>query len=168
VDRPGYKPVGNVLSSFFEENLSAKAGKVSEFFKSWRGIAGERLSSHSRIAEVENCIVIVEADHPSWIQLLQMRQEEMLSAIERGWPELGIRGIAFRLRRDAPAGKPDSPEASGSRMNPARRPVVETEEESPPREKPRREDAPIKDTRLAQAIDKLKQTIAEQRKPKKN
>lgn len=172
MDRPGYKPVGNVLSSFFEENLSAKAGKVNEFFKSWRGIAGERLSSHSRIAEVESGIVIVEADHPSWIQLLQMRQEEMLSAIERGWPELGVRGIAFRLRRDAPSGKPgaaESPataESPASAMNPARRPVEEAEGESAP-ERPLRENAPIKDSRLAQAIDKLKQTIAEQRKPKK-
>ena len=168
MDRPGYKPAGNILSSFFEENLSAKAGKVSEFFKSWRGIAGERLSSHSRIAEVENGIVIVEADHPSWIQLLQMRQEEMLGAIERGWPELAIRGIAFRLRRDAPAGKPGAQGASAQPHNPARRPVVESEDETPQREKPPRERAPIKDSRLARALDKLKETIAEQRKPKKN
>jgi hypothetical protein len=163
VDKPTYKPIGNVLSSFFEENLSAKAGKVSEFFKSWRNIAGERLSSHSRVVEVENGIVIVEAEHPSWIQLLQMRQEEMLCAIEKGWPELAVKGIAFRLRGDAPkrsSAGPFSPE----------RPVIRDEEgpaETAAQGETPAEKAPIKDVRLAHAIDKLKETIASQRKPKK-
>ncbi len=160
MDKPSYEPIGSILSSFFEEKLSAKAGKVNEFFKSWRSIAGERLASHSRVAEVENGIVIVEADHPSWIQLLQMRQEEMLAAIERGWPELSVRGIAFRLRRDGPQRAADAaPEA------PPRRPPAETEEEA--RSAAPRKDAPVKDARLSKALEKLKETIAERRKPGK-
>lgn len=154
MDRPTYKPAGSVLSAFLDENLSAKAGKVSSFFKSWRAIAGDRLSSHSRVAEVENGIVIVEADHPSWIQLLQMRQEEMLASIRKGWPELSVRGIAFRLRKDAPPGSAPPPEVPRAE----REPEDETE---PAPEAPRRPTGPIKDARLSQAIEKLKKSIRE-------
>ncbi len=91
------RAASDVLASFMDRDLADKAERASGFFRSWKQVVGERLSAHSRVAEVERGIVIVEADHPSWIQLLQMRQEEILSAIKRDWPELKVRAVAFRL-----------------------------------------------------------------------
>ncbi len=120
------------------------------------------------MAEVENGIVIVEADHPSWIQLLQMRQEEMLVAIRKGWPELSVRGIAFRLRKDAPPGS--SPPALET-VPRERRDVAETagseDAGSRAEDAPRRQTGPIKDARLSQAIEKLKKSIRDGRDPGK-
>ena len=55
---------------------------------------------HSRIRELERGVLLVEADHPGWIQILQTKQRELLSAVQRRYPELNIRGIAFRLSRE--------------------------------------------------------------------
>ena len=55
---------------------------------------------HSRIRELERGVLLIEADHPGWIQILQTKQAELLSAVQRRHPEQGIRGIAFRLSRD--------------------------------------------------------------------
>jgi hypothetical protein len=44
-------------------------------------------------------VLIVEADHPGWIQILQTKQAELLLAVQRQCPRLDIRGIAFRLSR---------------------------------------------------------------------
>jgi len=80
--------------------VAAKAGSWSRFFGSWERAAGERLSAHSRPVDVRNGIVIVEADHPGWVQLLQLDQKRILDAIKRTFPELGISGIAFKTAKD--------------------------------------------------------------------
>jgi hypothetical protein len=59
---------------------------------------------HSRIRELERGILLVEADHPGWLQILQTQQAELLQAAQCRYRDLDIRGIAFRLGRD-PGGK---------------------------------------------------------------
>jgi hypothetical protein len=169
VDRTEFTPIGKILSAFMDENMTAKAGRVSSFFKSWRHIAGERLCAHSRVAEVDKGIVMVEADHPSWIQLLQMRQEEMLEAIRRGWPELEIKGIAFRLPRSGPAvRRADSP---GTDAPPPSDPDASAEGREVPAEgdasAPEAPREPVRDARLSQALERLKKSVADRNKPQK-
>ena len=55
---------------------------------------------HSRIRELERGVLLVEADHPGWIQILQTKQAALLSAVQRRYPDLDIRAIAFRLSRE--------------------------------------------------------------------
>ena len=56
-------------------------------------------AQHSRICELERGVLLVEADHPGWIQILQTRQTELLSVVRRRHPEQDVRRIAFRLSR---------------------------------------------------------------------
>ena len=56
---------------------------------------------HSWIKELERGVLIVETDHPGWIQILQTKQTELLLAVQRYCPKQDIRGIAFRLGREA-------------------------------------------------------------------
>ncbi len=167
MDKASFKPVGSVLSSYMDETLAAKAGKVSSFFKSWRNIAGARLCDHSRVVEVEKGIVIVEAEHPSWIQLLQMRQEEMLISMQKGWPELQIRGIAFRLPREgrsAVTGGSDAETAEDIRAADKQAEALrqgealQDEPLAPPKTRP------IRDEKLASALERLRKTIRERGK----
>ena len=55
--------------------------------------------SHSRIVELEKTVLLIEADHPGWIQLLQTKQKELLNAVRRRFPEITFTGISFRLSR---------------------------------------------------------------------
>ena len=112
----------------FGENFVDNAKSSAELFNSWEKTVcqvwphGEELSAepggrgsppakkdedipaaavHSRIKELERGVLIVETDHPGWIQILQTKQTELLKAIQYKCPKLDIRGIAFRLSREA-------------------------------------------------------------------
>ena len=91
------KKAGDLLKSFFSADQFEKAAKYDEFHRSWDDIAGRRISAHSSIFDIEKNIVIVRVDHPGWIQMLQLRQAYILATVQRRFPDLGIRGIAFRL-----------------------------------------------------------------------
>ncbi len=70
----------------------------SSVFKSWGKIAGEDMISHSCVKDLNNGILVVEADHPGWIQLLQMRKKKILKNIKQHYPELDIIDVRFNLK----------------------------------------------------------------------
>ncbi|MCE1195145.1 DUF721 domain-containing protein [bacterium] len=95
----GAKSVSELLSAFFDHEMAAKGASYSGFGRAWKSIAGTRLGEHSRPADIRHGILIVEAEHQGWMQLLQLQQDRILEEIGRRFPELEIRGIAFRLSR---------------------------------------------------------------------
>jgi hypothetical protein len=91
------KDVSTLLSAFFDADKLKKGERYSDFFSSWPDLVGTRLAAHSRVADVDKGFLVIEAEHPGWIQLLQMRQSSILTDISRLYPELSLRGIVFRL-----------------------------------------------------------------------
>jgi len=100
MDDSRVKDIGSLLRAFFDEDKVRKGSQYVEFFSSWKSIVGPREASHSRVAEIEKGILVIEAEHPGWIQLLQLRQSSILATVQARFPELGLRGIAFRLQKD--------------------------------------------------------------------
>ncbi|MDR2403462.1 MAG: DUF721 domain-containing protein [Spirochaetaceae bacterium] len=94
------KKAGDLLSIIFDDEILQKARGYHNLFSSWKIIAGERIAAHSRIVELERYVLLVEADHPGWVQILRTKQKELLNAVRRRFPDLSINGIAFRLCRD--------------------------------------------------------------------
>lgn len=113
------KKAGDILTYLFRdrfgpeflENARLNAG----LFSSWAQILAEvwpcrdktdfmpydvPAAAHSRIRELEGGVLLVEADHPGWVQVLQTGQEDILACVRRRYPGLGIRGIAFMLSRE--------------------------------------------------------------------
>jgi len=119
------RKAGEVISLLFRqrfgEDFADNAKSGAELFNSWEKIIcqvwprGEEINNedipaaavHSRIKELEHGVLIVEADHPGWIQILQTKQAELLLAIQRYCPKQDIRGIAFRLSRETLSSKRD-------------------------------------------------------------
>ena len=111
------RKAGDIVSSMFSEGFESgfmeTARSTADMFSSWDKIVAElwpaggvdgkedvqTASMHSNIRNLERGLLLVEADHPGWIQILQTRQAELLSSVQRRYPELGIKGIAFRLSR---------------------------------------------------------------------
>lgn len=58
---------------------------------------GKNMASHSRIIDFENGILLVEADHPGWIQMLGNYKKYILKGFQMKMPELKIETLAFRL-----------------------------------------------------------------------
>jgi hypothetical protein len=108
------KKAGDLLSALFDEKLLKKAQGYSDLFSSWtrvtEGCGIPVAAAHSRITELERTILLVEADHPGWVQILQTKQTQLLNMVQRRFPTLEIRGISFRLSRD-PASFTPSPAA---------------------------------------------------------
>lgn len=96
------KSVSELLSSFFDKDLVKKGELYSGFGRSWKTIAGSRLGEHSHPVDIKRGILIVEAEHQGWMQLLQLQQDRILEEIGRKFPALEIRGIAFKLGSPAP------------------------------------------------------------------
>jgi hypothetical protein len=110
------KTAGELLAAFFDSNLKEKAQGYSDLFSCWSIITEKNgipaASAHSRIVELERAVLLIEADHPGWIQILQTKQAQLLKAVIRRFPDLEIRGISFRLSRE-PLAVPDvSPQKS--------------------------------------------------------
>ncbi len=91
------KSVSDLLSSYFDKNLIQEGQQLSGFGRAWKTIAGARLGEHSHPADIRHNILIVETEHQGWTQLLQLQQDRILEEIQRRFPDLGIRGIAWRL-----------------------------------------------------------------------
>ena len=113
------RKAGDIISALFREEFGPQfmetARSTAGLFSSWTRIVAEvwpqtesgpdnipAAAVHSRIHELERGVLLVEADHPGWIQILQTKQEELLSAVQRRYADLNIRAIAFRLSRANP------------------------------------------------------------------
>lgn len=96
------KKAGDLLGAFFDEEQLKRAKGYNAVFSAWRAIAGERLAAHTKIVELEGSVVYVEADHPGWIQLVQINRERLLDGLRKRFPDFGISGIAVRLGNSRP------------------------------------------------------------------
>jgi hypothetical protein len=105
------KRAGDLLSIFFDEKLLKKAKNYSDLFSSWARITEKAgiaaAASYSRIKEFERGVILIEADHPGWVQILQTEEQGLLRNAQRLFPELDIRGISFMLSRNFPSGEPE-------------------------------------------------------------
>ena len=117
------RKAGDIISEIFRErfgsNFFETARSTADVFSSWNEIvaeiwpnAGEQgkdgmpaAASCSSVKSLERGMLIVEADHPGCIQILQTGQASLLSSVQRRYPELDIKGIAFRLSRKPAAAK---------------------------------------------------------------
>ena len=114
------RKAGDIITALFKDRFGPEfmntARTTSGLFSSWAQVVADvwprpfyseqetedipAAAAHSQIRELELGVLLVEADHPGWIQILQTKQGELLSAVQRRYPEMDIRGIAFRLSRE--------------------------------------------------------------------
>lgn len=58
---------------------------------------GEKLANNSKVIDLKNGVLLVEANHPGCVQYLKMYQKFILTGLNRAVPELKIRNLAFRV-----------------------------------------------------------------------
>ena len=156
---------GAFLDSFFSFFNFQDGKKYVSFFSSWQKIVGddkdgEGIFSHSKITDINKGALLVEVDHPGWMQQLRMRQERILKKIASEYPDLGIKTLHYKL---VPEGKFSSPapaekqEKSGFS---ASYPEKETPEQPPPLQKTGKDALEsIQDENLRESLIRLKKTL---------
>ena len=102
----------NEMLTLVCDNLEkAELEKNNKLLKSWRFVVssiksnalngknlGTNLYAHSRVIDLKNGILLVECDHPGWIQTFRLYQKYILTGLNRGVPEAKISSLAFRLK----------------------------------------------------------------------
>ena len=58
---------------------------------------GERLAGNTRVIDIKNGVLLVETDHPGWIQYLRMYQKFIVKGLNMNLPTLKITSLAFRV-----------------------------------------------------------------------
>ena len=59
---------------------------------------GQRLAGNTRVVDLKNGVLLVETDHPGWIQYLNIYKNFILKGLKMALPDLKISSLAFRVK----------------------------------------------------------------------
>lgn len=59
---------------------------------------GRNLADHTRVVDFKNGILLIESDHPGWIELLQLHKSFILKGLNMSMPQLKINTLAYKLK----------------------------------------------------------------------
>ena len=98
------------------KEVLARAGFVAgapeaRIYQVWDAILGADLAGRARLRDIDRGRLLVEVDHPAWMQLVQMRQRQILGRVQRRFPELGITRMHLVVSRAVPEADSRSPPA---------------------------------------------------------
>ncbi len=90
-------PIGELLPAVLR-SLRGAAGPVDRLRKAWGDVVGPVVASRTRVAGIENGQVRVEvASAALKHDLSTFRQPEIVKGLTERLPDLGIRGVSYRL-----------------------------------------------------------------------
>lgn len=67
-------------------------------FDAWPDIVGEEAAEHLKIQDIKGKTLLLTADHPGWVQIIQLRKNEILEKIKGRFPDKYIDNIKISLR----------------------------------------------------------------------
>lgn len=140
---------------FLDRHTADQAELYHTVFSAWEQIVGERIAAHSEVKDIDNGIVLVQVDHPGWIQMIQLRQTQFVQSLRRRYPDLNIRGLRLQLPWKAHPAAPGTgreTSAADEKAQPGR--------DGPPRPAEAAADAPA-DPLIRGALDRLGKAIEE-------
>ncbi len=91
------KKVGDILREYLRERGWLSGNPYAALFSGWVTVAGSGLAEHTRLVDVRDGVMIVEADHPGWLQMARMRKDALLSHARLAAPEARIEDVRFFL-----------------------------------------------------------------------
>lgn len=91
--RKSPKGVREILKAYFNDTQIERADQYHSFFTSWKQLAGINIAAHTRPRDIRGSVLIVEADHPGWVQLLHMQKRNILRKINHDYPQLEVKEI---------------------------------------------------------------------------
>ncbi len=120
-----------ILKAYFNDTQIDRADEYHSFFTSWKQLAGINIAAHTRPRDVRGGVLIVEADHPGWVQLLHMQKRTILRKIMRDYPQLEVKEIRivvgnggenYNKNSNAPDELASAGRASGPSIQPSKPP----------------------------------------------
>lgn len=88
----------NSISSIWKKVVSNIGKKNVEFDEI---TLGEKIAANTRVVDLKNGVLLVEANHSGWIQYLRMYQKFILQGLNWNVPDLKITNLAYRVAGNA-------------------------------------------------------------------
>lgn len=106
----------DLIQRFLDSIGQSEGAVYVGLFRSWQSIVGERIAAHAQPVDLRGHSLVVEADHPGWVQMVMMNRNRIITELNRRFPELTITGLAVRVvdRPGAPRPGRDRPDSDGS------------------------------------------------------
>jgi len=121
------KKAAEILAMLLERH-SPEARPYSSLFGGWQQIVGDSLAEHSQVHELRQQNLIVDVDHPGWMQHLLLKKAAILSRLRRQYPQLAIRDIKIRVVQRGSL-QPAEPEPAHPKSEPEQAPQAPGEVE---------------------------------------
>ncbi|UKI55723.1 MAG: DUF721 domain-containing protein [Treponema succinifaciens] len=61
---------------------------------------GLNMAGHSRVIDLKNGILLIEADHPGWISLIQFHKKYILNGFRMKFPEVEFKNSCIPLKKE--------------------------------------------------------------------
>ena len=92
----------NKLIDAYLANYNIEHGReYLDIHRGWQGLVGINIAAHSKPIDIAHEALVIEVDHPAWMNEVHLRREEILSKLKRMFPELRIRVLHLRLTRES-------------------------------------------------------------------
>lgn len=91
------RKVGDILKDYLREKGWLTENPYAPLFSEWARVAGEPLAAHTRIRDVREGLLIVDVDHPGWLQIASMRKDQLLRRAREAAPQGRIADVRFVL-----------------------------------------------------------------------
>jgi hypothetical protein len=100
--------VSQVMSDISRNQNLAESDKVFRFFPD---AVGEEALAHCRIRDLEKDLLVIEVDHPAWIQQMGFQKRSILAYYHEKVPKVPLADIRFILGKavEKPASRSDKP-----------------------------------------------------------
>ena len=100
---------GEIINSSFKNISKADYNNSNSLLSIWEKVLlrirsninpneGRNLASHSRVVDFKNGILLVEADHPGWIELLQLHKRYIINGLNMENRAVKVESLAFKLK----------------------------------------------------------------------
>lgn len=81
----------NKISSIWSKVVRGIKNSRDEFY-------GEKIDSHSDVIDFKNGQLLIEADHPGWIQAMQLYSKFIIRGMNMNMPGFKVDTLVFRLK----------------------------------------------------------------------
>ncbi len=156
------RKVDDLLQQFLDRIGRSDGAPYIGLFRGWRQIVGDRIADHAEPVDIRGSALIVEADHPGWVQMVMMSQARILRQLKARYPELAITGLHIRVAGDRAAAQSNAGRAadtdSGEGLDQGPPPPL-----MPPSADERQALERIDDSDLRGTLDRLRQALDEER-----
>ena len=92
------KSVRDLVTRLFGSADNVAGREYVTLCHNWQSLVGLDIAAHSEPLDVKRNALVVGVDHPGWMQLLQMREQELLERLRSEYPELAISSLQMKLQ----------------------------------------------------------------------